>query len=279
MTSTPKLQSKGICVDYLQARLGRSIRALSHIDLSVQENQFVSIVGPSGCGKTTFLNVVAGVIAPSEGELTLDGHRVEGPGRDRAVVFQQASLLPWRTVLNNVLYGLECQGGDVTQALARAHELLEIVGLSGFEDHFPNELSGGMQQRVNLARALLIDPDLLLMDEPFASLEAQTREIMQSELLSIWHRTSKTVLFITHQIDESVFLSDQVIVFGSRPGRVKASISIPFERPRQLSLKRTPEFLNYIDQIWELIESDVRFGSSGREENCWHRPLAHHGVR
>ena len=170
MTSTPKLQSKGLCVDYFQARLGSSIRALSQIDLSVEENQFVSIVGPSGCGKTTFLNVVAGVIAPSEGELTLDGHRVEGPGTDRAVVFQQASLLPWRTVLNNVLYGLECQGGDVTQALARAHELLEIVGLNGFEDHYPNELSGGMQQRVNLARALLIDPDLLLMDEPFASL-------------------------------------------------------------------------------------------------------------
>ena len=268
MTSTPKLQSKGLCVDYFQARSGSSIRALSQIDLSVQENQFVSIVGPSGCGKTTFLNVVAGVIAPSEGELTLDGHRVEGPGRDRAVVFQQASLLPWRTVLNNVLYGLECQGGDVTQALARAHELLEIVGLNGFEDHYPNELSGGMQQRVNLARALLIDPDLLLMDEPFASLDAQTREIMQSELLSIWRRTSKTVLFITHQIDESVFLSDQVIVFGSRPGRVKASISIPFERPRQLSLKRTPEFLNYIDQIWELIESDVRSAARGGKETA-----------
>ncbi len=265
MTPTPKLQSKGICVDYFQARLGRSMRALSQIDLSVQENQFVSIVGPSGCGKTTFLNVVAGVLAPSEGELSLNGRRVTGPGTDRAVVFQQASLLPWRTVLKNVLYGLECQGRDVTQALARANELLEIVGLSGFEDHYPHELSGGMQQRVNLARALLIDPDLLLMDEPFASLDAQTREIMQSELLSIWQKTSKTVLFITHQIDESVFLSDQVIVFGSRPGRVKASISIPFERPRQLSLKRTPEFLNYIDQIWELIESDVRSAARGGE--------------
>ncbi len=274
MTPTPKLKSTGISVDYFQARLGRSIRALSQIDLSVQENQFVSIVGPSGCGKTTFLNVVAGVIAPSEGELSLNGHRVEGPGTDRAVVFQQASLLPWRTVLNNVLYGLECQGGDVTAALPRAHELLEIVGLSGFEDHYPHELSGGMQQRVNLARALLIDPDLLLMDEPFASLDAQTREIMQSELLSIWQRTRKTVLFITHQIDEAIFLSDQVIVFGSRPGRVKASISIPFERPRQLSLKRTPEFLNYIDQIWELIESDVRTAARGGDE-----ALPHHGIR
>ena len=265
MAETPKLQSTGISVDYFQARLGKTVRALSRIDLSVRENQFVSIVGPSGCGKTTFLNVVAGVIVPDEGELSLDGRPVEGPGTDRAVVFQQASLLPWRTVLRNVLYGLECQGGDIPSALPRAHELLEIVGLTGFEDHYPHELSGGMQQRVNLARALLIDPDLLLMDEPFASLDAQTREIMQGELLNIWRKTRKTVLFITHQIDESVFLSDQVVVFGSRPGRVKETISIPFQRPRELSLKRTPEFLDYVDQIWALIESDVRSAARGEE--------------
>ena len=268
MVATPKLQSRGICVDYIQARLGRSIRALSHIDLSVNENEFVTIVGPSGCGKTTFLNVVAGIIMPSEGELSLDGRPVKGPGSDRAVVFQQASLLPWRPVLGNVLYGLECQGKDVRAALPRASQLLELVGLTGFEQHYPHELSGGMQQRVNLARALLIDPDLLLMDEPFAALDAQTREIMQTELLSIWQRTNKTVLFITHQIDESVFLSDQVIVFGSRPGRVKACISIPFKRPRQLSLKRTPEFLDYIDQIWDLIESDVRSAARGEVETA-----------
>lgn len=265
MAETPKLQSTGISVDYFQARLGKTVRALSQIDLVINENQFVSIVGPSGCGKTTFLNVVAGVIVPSEGELSLDGRPVEGPGGDRAVVFQQASLLPWRTVLGNILFGLECQGKDTTSALFRASELLEIVGLTGFEDHYPHELSGGMQQRVNLARALLIDPDLLLMDEPFASLDAQTREIMQGELLNIWQKTRKTVLFITHQIDESVFLSDQVIVFGSRPGRVKASISIPFPRPRELSLKRRPEFLDYVDQIWGLIESDVRSAARGQE--------------
>ncbi len=268
MAATPKLKSRGICVDYFQARLGRSIRALSHIDLSVNENEFVTIVGPSGCGKTTFLNVVAGIIMPSDGDLSLDGRRVKGPGSDRAVVFQQASLLPWRPVMGNVLYGLECQGKDITAALPRASELLELVGLTGFEHHYPHELSGGMQQRVNLARALLIDPDLLLMDEPFAALDAQTREIMQTELLSIWQRTSKTVLFITHQIDESVFLSDQVIVFGSRPGRVKACIPIPFKRPRQLSLKRTPEFLDYIDQIWDLIESDVRSAARGEVETA-----------
>ncbi len=265
MADTPKLQSNGISVDYFQARLGKTVRALSQIDLTVNENQFVSIVGPSGCGKTTFLNVVAGVIVPSEGELSLNGLPVKGPGTDRAVVFQQASLLPWRTVLTNVLYGLECQGRDTDAALPRAHELLEIVGLTGFENHYPHELSGGMQQRVNLARALLIDPDLLLMDEPFASLDAQTREIMQGELLNIWQKTRKTVLFITHQIDESVFLSDQVIVFGSRPGQVKAIISIPFPRPRKLSLKRRPEFLDYVDQIWGLIESDVRSAARGEE--------------
>ncbi len=265
MAETPKLQSTGISVDYFQARLGKTVRALSRIDLAVGKNQFVSIVGPSGCGKTTFLNVVAGVIVPDEGELSLDGRPVEGPGTDRAVVFQQASLLPWRTVLRNVLYGLECQGRAIPSALPRAHELLEIVGLTGFEHHYPHELSGGMQQRVNLARALLIDPDLLLMDEPFASLDAQTREIMQGELLDIWRKTRKTVLFITHQIDESVFLSDQVVVFGSRPGRVKETISLPFQRPRELSLKRTPEFLDYVDQIWGLIESDVRSAARGEE--------------
>jgi len=264
MSTRVKLESKGICVDFLQARLGETLRVLSDIDLTVQEEQFVSVVGPSGCGKTTFLNVVAGLVSPSEGELFLDGKRVKGPGPDRAVVFQQASLLPWRTVIRNVLYGLECQGKDLESGPQRAQELLEIVGLTGFEQHYPHELSGGMQQRVNLARALLIDPDLLLMDEPFAALDAQTREIMQGELLSIWRKTKKTVLFITHQIDEAVFLSDQVIVFGSRPGCVKASISIPFERPRHLSVKRTPEFLEIIDEIWSLIETDVRSAVMGQ---------------
>ncbi|MEE2822403.1 MAG: ABC transporter ATP-binding protein [Acidobacteriota bacterium] len=265
MAAIPKLQSRGISVEYPQARLGKSVQALSQINLAVHENQFVSILGPSGCGKTTFLNVVAGMIAPSEGSILLDGCPIEGPGDDRAMVFQQASLLPWRTVQRNVLYGLECRKQDITLALPKAKELLEIVGLKGFEHHYPHELSGGMQQRVNLARALLIDPHLLLMDEPFAALDAQTREIMQGELLNIWQKTSKTVLFVTHQIDESVFLSDQVIVFGSRPGRVKATITIPFQRPRGLPLKRTPEFLEYVDRIWNLIESDVRTAARGEK--------------
>jgi NitT/TauT family transport system ATP-binding protein len=232
--------------------------AFSDVSLSMADGEFVAIVGPSGCGKTTLLNVVAGLLPYDEGALTIGGEAVEGPGTNRAMVFQNASLLPWRTVLGNVRYGMEMHRRfDSARMDARAHEMIRLVGLSGFEEHYPSELSGGMQQRVNLARALATDPEVLLMDEPFAALDAQTREFMQAELLNIWSKSGKTVLFITHQIDEAAFLADRVLVMGTRPGRIKQEFHIGFDRPRALSLKRDPRFLSICDGIWRLIEEEA----------------------
>lgn len=229
--------------------------ALSNVSLTVQDGEFLAIVGPSGCGKTTMLNIVAGLLPYNEGSVKIDGNTVAGPGTDRAVVFQHASLLPWRSIAGNVRYGMEMQRRfDKATMAERTAKFVEMVGLNGFEKHFPNELSGGMQQRVNLARALAADPAVLLMDEPFAALDAQTREFMQAELLKIWAQARKTVLFITHQINEAVYLADRVVVMGPRPGRVKGVFDIPFGRPRGLSLKRDPKFLEIEDAIWGLVE-------------------------
>ena len=253
-----KLEAQDVRLDYLQPRTNSRLRALGGIDLKVMDGELVSIVGPSGCGKTTFLSVVDGLIPASAGRILVDGRVVTKPGPDRAVVFQDASLLPWRTVLGNVRYGLECLKVGAREAKERATHFINLVGLSGFEDHYPYELSGGMQQRVNLARALVVDPKILLMDEPFASLDAQTREVMQEELLQIWLKAKKTVLFVTHQIDEAIYLSDRVIVFSGRPGRVKQSIPVTIERPRRLAVKREAHFHGIEDAIWSLIEEDVR---------------------
>ena len=253
-----KLEAQDVRLDYLQPRTNSRLRALDGIDLKVMDGEFVSIVGPSGCGKTTFLSVVDGLIPASAGRILVDGRVVTKPGPDRAVVFQDASLLPWRTVLGNVRYGLECLNVGAREAKERATNFIDMVGLSGFEHHYPYELSGGMQQRVNLARALVVDPKILLMDEPFASLDAQTREVMQEELLQIWLKAKKTVLFVTHQIDEAIYLSDRVIVFSGRPGRVKQSIPVTIERPRRLAVKREAHFHGIEDAIWSLIEEDVR---------------------
>ncbi len=251
-----KLQVQNLS-KYFLTRDGEPRKVLDKISLDIEENEFVCIVGASGCGKTTFIRSIGGLIPAEEGDVRIDGKRVEGPGGDRGFVFQHDSLLPWRTVLDNVIFGLEVRGMRPSQSHPLGMSLLKLVGLSSFENHYPSELSGGMRQRVNLARALAIDPDVLLMDEPFAALDAQTREIMQRELLKIWAEKRKTVLFITHQIDEAVYLADRVLVFSSRPGRVAADIRIPFARPRELSLKRTPEFLKIVDDIWSLIEQEV----------------------
>ncbi len=251
-----KLEARDVSLEYAQPRTGGWLKALDGINLTVEEGEFVSIVGPSGCGKTTFLAVVDGLLRASAGKVLVDGVEVAKPGPDRAVVFQDASLLPWRTVLKNVLYGLECIGVARQEARERAARFVAMVGLAGFEHNYPHELSGGMQQRVNLARALVIDPKILLMDEPFAALDAQTRELMQEELLRIWKEAGKTVLFITHQIDEAIFLSDRVIVFSARPGRVKASIPVDLERPRALRLKREARFHALEDRIWSLIHDE-----------------------
>jgi NitT/TauT family transport system ATP-binding protein len=248
-----KLEAHDVTLDYAQPRTGTRLRALDRVNLAIDDGEFVSIVGPSGCGKTTFLSVVDGLIPATGGHILVDGTAVTRPGPDRAVVFQDASLLPWRTVLRNVLYGLECIGVPRREARERAEHFVALVGLRGFEHSYPHELSGGMQQRVNLARALVMDPKILLMDEPFASLDAQTREAMQEELLRIWQAAGKTVLFVTHQIEEAIFLSDRVIVFSARPGRVRDSVAIDIERPRALRLKREPRFHALEDRIWTLI--------------------------
>jgi ABC-type nitrate/sulfonate/bicarbonate transport system ATPase subunit len=228
------------------------------VDLEVRSGEFVAIVGPSGCGKTTFLNAVDGLLRISSGDLSLNGKPIKGPGHDRAMVFQQASLLPWRSVLRNVTYGLEMQHScSRAEARQRGLRFLKLVGLDGFEDSFPLELSGGMQQRVNLARALATDPEILLLDEPFAALDAQTREFMQLELLKIWSQTRKTALFITHDIKEAIYLADRVVVFTARPGRVKLCLDVTLPRPRELAVKRTPPFLDLEDKVWHAIEEEV----------------------
>jgi NitT/TauT family transport system ATP-binding protein len=254
----PLLHAEGVSKVYTRARTGQELSALEEVSLSVETGQFVTIVGPSGCGKSTFLNMVDGLIAPTTGEIRVAGKTVVGPGHDRAMVFQDSSLLPWYTVLRNVSYGLECQGTPAREASRAAQRYVELVGLRGFEHHFPHELSGGMQQRVNLARALAVDPDLLLMDEPFAALDPQTREMMQGELLRIWNETRKTVLFITHAISEAIYLSDRVIVMSARPGRIIADIPVDIPRPRPLAAKRSEEVVAYERQIWSLLEQEVR---------------------
>jgi NitT/TauT family transport system ATP-binding protein len=234
------------------------LEALRGINLAVERGEFISVVGPSGCGKTTFLRIIAGLETATAGEVLLDGRKVRKPGGDRGFVFQNDNLLPWRTVFANAMIGREVAGQAGPAQRKNTMELLKLVGLEGFEHYYPRQLSGGMRQRVNLARALAIDPEILLMDEPFSALDAQTREIMQTELLRIWEEGRKTVLFVTHQIDEAVFLSDRVLVFARRPGRLQAEIKIPLRRPRALAIKRTPEFVSLVDRIWRMIEDDVR---------------------
>jgi NitT/TauT family transport system ATP-binding protein len=252
-----KLSIEHLSKRYWFEREDREVVAVSDVSLAVEDGEFLAIVGPSGCGKTTLLNIVAGLLPYEEGAVSIDGKQVKGPGVDRAVVFQHSALLPWRTIAGNVRYGMEMQRRfDEATMRERADHFVKMVGLNGFEKHFPNELSGGMQQRVNLARALAADPKVLLMDEPFAALDAQTREFMQAELLKIWSHDRKTVLFITHQINEAVYLADRVAVMSARPGRLKGVFNIPFGRPRTLSLKRDPKFLEIEDSIWQLIEEE-----------------------
>jgi NitT/TauT family transport system ATP-binding protein len=261
MTSSG-LVIKDLTIQYRTARSGVN-RALQDINLTIENGEFVCVVGTSGCGKTTLLKAIDGLVPASRGTIELDGQPVKGPGSNRAVVFQAATLLPWRSVTGNVTYGLEMQGRHRSaKSKETVQELIRLVGLQGFERSYPGELSGGMQQRVNLARALAVDPQLLLLDEPFAALDAQTRDLMQSELLRIWESTHKTAMFITHQIDEAIYLSDRVVVMTARPGRIREVIPIDLPRPRALTVKREPAFIEYLDRIWTLIEEEGRRSGS-----------------
>jgi NitT/TauT family transport system ATP-binding protein len=251
------LEISDIRMSYERPRTGDHLVAIDGVSLNIPNGAFVSIVGPSGCGKSTLLLIVGGLLQPTSGTVTIDGRPVTSPGPDRAIVFQEASLFPWFTALRNCAYGLECQGVDRREAEKRARPLLKMVGLSGFEHHYPSELSVGMQQRANLARAIAVDPEVLLMDEPFAALDAQTRELMQAELLGIWAQAQKTVLFITHQIDEAIYLSDRVIVMSARPGRIIDDVTVGFDRPRSLDLKRTPAFSDLEQRIWGRLVPEV----------------------
>ncbi len=252
-----KLQARDVIIHHRRQRYGDMLLAVDGATFDIADGEFVSIVGPSGCGKTTFLNAVDGLLPITSGTLTLNGRQIDRPGHDRAMVFQQPSLLPWRTVMGNVMYGVEILGVGKDEARSRAERFVDLVGLRGFEESYPLELSGGMQQRVNLARALAVDPEVLLLDEPFAALDAQTRETMQHELLGIWNQTRKTAVFITHDIVEAVYLADRVIVFTARPGRVKEILNVDIPRPRDLRVKREPRFVEIETRIWESIREEA----------------------
>lgn len=233
------------------------IRALEDVNFTVGQGEFVCVVGASGSGKSTLLRLVAGLLQPTGGSVSLNDEPVTGPGLDRAMVFQSDALLPWSTVLDNAAYGLRMAKVSKQEARAAALERLRLVGLEGYAAAFPHELSGGMRQRVNIARALTVDPEVILLDEPFAALDAQTRELMSAELLRIWSVDKKTVLFITHQLDEAVYLADRVVVLAAHPGAVREIVDVPFERPRDLSVKRSRDFGKIVEHIWGLIEDEV----------------------
>jgi NitT/TauT family transport system ATP-binding protein len=240
------------------AARGTTVTALDGIDLDVQAGEFLVIVGPSGCGKSTLLDLLGGLAEPTSGRVLVDGRPITGPGLDRGVVFQQYALLPWRTAQGNVEFGLEAKHVPRRERAGRAREYLDLVGLGGFGDRYPHELSGGMKQRVAIARSLAFDPEVLLMDEPFAALDAQTREGLQDELLRIWERTGKTVVFITHGIDEAVYLGQRVVVLTSRPGRIKQVVDVPIAgRSDTEDLRSDPEFAHYRHEIWGLLRAEV----------------------
>jgi NitT/TauT family transport system ATP-binding protein len=243
---------------------GRAERvvALHDFDLEVRTGEFLSVLGPSGCGKSTFLSILAGLTEKSGGSLLVDGQPLEGINARQGVVFQGYALFPWRTVLENIEVGLEIRGVGRAERRERAREYLELVGLGGFGARYPHEISGGMKQRVAIARSLVYEPDVLLMDEPFAALDAQTREILQGELLRIWDQRKITIVFITHSLDEAIFLSDRIAVMTHRPGRVKELLEVPLPRPRLAELRNSEDFVHLRQRAWEVLKDEVRFATA-----------------
>ncbi len=233
------------------------VDAIRGFDLDIADGEFVAIVGPSGCGKSTFLHMLGGFENFTEGQILVDGAPVREPGPDRGMIFQEFALYPWRTVEDNVTWALEVAGKSKAERRAVADRWLAKVGLTSFRNHYPGELSGGMKQRVAIARTLAFDPRIMLMDEPFGALDAQNRELMQEELQSIWYETRKTAVFITHDIEEAIYLADRVVVFTARPGRTKAAIKIDLPRPRAIEVKKTVAYMEYRNQIWDLLRDEV----------------------
>jgi ABC-type nitrate/sulfonate/bicarbonate transport system ATPase subunit len=252
MNSKPILTVRGV-----ERRFDKTL-ALQATDLDVAENDFITILGPSGCGKSTLLRIVAGLDRQTAGEVMLEGQRISGPGADRGMVFQSYTLFPWLTVRDNVCFGLVERGLPRVQQLEIADAFLNKVGLRGFEHHYPKQLSGGMQQRVAIARALANGPRMLLMDEPFGALDHQTRELMQELLLGIWEAEKKTVLFVTHDIDEAVFMGSRVVVMSARPGRIKLDRKVDIPHPRHYSVKTTPAFMELKAELTEQVRVEVR---------------------
>lgn len=245
---------------------GRPVLALDHISLNVKDREFIAVLGPSGCGKSTLLYLLGGFLPLQTGDIVVDGTRVEGPGPDRGIVFQHFALFPWKTVRQNVLYGLEKKKLPKEERLAIAQKYIDMVHLTGFEDSFPSQLSGGMKQRVAIARTLAIGPATLLMDEPFGALDAQTRSLMQEELLAIWHRSPTTVVFVTHDVREAVLLADRVVVMTARPGRVKEIVQTRFNGGKTADTSKSRAFLDKVDYIWGLVKEEAIAATAGAAE-------------
>ena len=258
-TLSPKLTVENLSHHYPDEYTGESVHALDNINLDVQDGEFVAVVGPSGCGKSTLLNILAGLLPHREGQVKIDGVPVSGPGPDRGVVFQEHAILPWRTVARNIGHGLEIRKVPKAERDRRVAEFVELVGLDGFQDRFPHELSGGMKQRCAVARTLCADPVVMLMDEPFAAVDAQTRITLQEELNRIAMATRKTIFFITHAVDEAAFLADRCLVFSRRPGRLKAVVKIDIPREERLwkDLVSDPRFTSARDEILRLVREEV----------------------
>jgi NitT/TauT family transport system ATP-binding protein len=254
--SNSAIAIRGVAKHYDTTEQGR-VSALSCVDIEVRRGEFVSIIGPSGCGKTTLLKMVAGIMGWNAGSIEVLGQAVTGPGPERATVFQSFALLPWLSAIDNAAFGLKLRGVSRNERHRKASELLKTVGLAEFENAYPRALSGGMQQRVGLARALAVEPQVLLMDEPFSAIDAQTRLLLQTDLLDIWSRTDLSVLFITHAMDEAVFLSDRVVIMGPRPGHVTDIVDIDLPRPRTEETRRDPRFVELTGYVWDRLRGMI----------------------
>ena len=254
--SGPEKALEAAGVRKVYTRNGQALEVVDIAQFTAREGEFITVIGPSGCGKSTFLHIMGGFIPAESGSIRVYGKTVNGPGPDRGMMFQEFALFPWKSVAGNVAWGLEAQGVGASEIADIVRHYLQMMGLWDFRNHFPAELSGGMKQRVALARVLAFDPKVLLMDEPFGALDAQTREVMQEELTRLWERTGKTIVFVTHDIDEAVYLADRVVVLTARPARIREEIRIELPRPRDLTIKKSAQCHEYRNYIWDLIRTE-----------------------